>query len=251
MIFRGGIALLAMGVFSVFAQTAGFEVASIKVVPQRAGTFSFENANAITVPGIAGNRVTISGSLSSLIRSAYNVKGNQVLNAPDWATPSRGSIYSITAKTEGDGAASTEAVRGMLQALLGERFQLMMHREMKDLPVYELAVARGGAKIKESADDARPVARITAGPVIRMAAVSKSMEDLAQMLTLQMDRPVVDKTGMKGYYDFTVEAENSALDPFRVTVLSAIREQLGLSLNAVNEATDVWVIDRAERPSEN
>jgi uncharacterized protein (TIGR03435 family) len=251
MMLRTGIAILVFLIAPLFAQSPAFEVASIKTVRIPAGAFSFESPFAVTAPRISGNRVTVSGSLSSLIRSAYNVKGNQVLGAPDWATVPRGDTYDVVAKTEGDGAASLEQVRLMLQGLLAERFQLKFHRDMKALPLYELVIGRNGSKLKESAPDVRPSARITSGPLTRLTMTGKSTDDLAQMLSTMADRPVVDKTGLKGLYDFTLEVESSASNPMSSSVLTAVQEQLGLKLNPVNEPTEVLVIDHAEKPSAN
>src|SRR5579863_8575317 len=103
MTLRTRMATIAILLTPLLAQSLAFEVASVKPVGLPPGAFSFENPNAVVLPKIAGIRVTVSGSLTSLIRSAYNVKGNRILGAPDWATPSRGDTYNLIAQTGGEG----------------------------------------------------------------------------------------------------------------------------------------------------
>ena len=92
-----------------------------------------------------GGRLTISnGNLRMLIRFAYNVDDTQISGGPPWIDSDR---YDIVAKGEGD--ATTDQLRQMLQTLLSDRFCLKIHRESKELPVYNLVVAKSGAKLKQ------------------------------------------------------------------------------------------------------
>src|SRR5579863_1240241 len=120
-----------------------FEVASVRPKPLEGTVYR---------PGISisGTNVSLSGPLPALVMTAYGLKEYQVLGAPAWS-----ELYEIAAKAPGQNVPSREQARQMLQALLRERFQLKFHRESKDLPVYQLTVAKGGPKLKESAPDAR------------------------------------------------------------------------------------------------
>ena len=162
-------------------------------------------------------------SLKDYIGLAYRVKLNQIVG-PDWLGSQR---FDIAAKLP-DGAAQSD-VPVMLQALLAERFQMKMHREMKEFPVYALEVAKTGLKITESASDGNSDAgntgalNIAAGGNDAGATISfgngsyftlgrttlegkrLTMGTFAEMLTRFLDRPVVDMTGLKGNYDLTLD----------------------------------------------
>ena len=97
----------------------------------------------------------------------------------------------------------------MLQTLLADRFQLRVHREMKEMPAYALLVGKGGPKLRESSPDTIESARIGVnGRNQSIAASRMSMSDLADMIPgiFFVDRPVVDRTGLAGAYDFKIEA---------------------------------------------
>jgi uncharacterized protein (TIGR03435 family) len=165
--------------------------------------------------------------LTSLVAQAYDVKRFQI-SGPSWLHAER---FDVTAKVpEG---ATKEQVRLMLQNLLAERFKLAVHHEKKEMPIYELLVAKSGLKIKESVEDSEPkdggpggaggppapgkpaldkdgfpVLPAGRGPMMifmngraRMKANQLTMADFAGMLSNQLGRPVTDGTGLKGEYD--------------------------------------------------
>jgi uncharacterized protein (TIGR03435 family) len=124
---------------AVYGQTAPeFEVASVKQldqsVPPGRPDLSFVGTSGKPA-GIAGNRVTLTGTLHTIIATAYGIKTYQIAGAPPWANTLR---YTITAKTPGDTVPTQEQVRPMLQSLLADRFQLKLHSDTKELPVYHL-----------------------------------------------------------------------------------------------------------------
>ena len=139
----------------------------------------------------------------------------------------------------------------MLQALLAERFNLRLRRETNDLPVYEVTVGKNGPKMKEiSADSPRPVAPAFRG----------TMEHILIMLGGPLDRPLIDKTGLEGTYEYTFDvskledARAAALtNPAVLTdaLLAAIQEQLGLKTKPTKAATEILAIEHVERPKEN
>jgi uncharacterized protein (TIGR03435 family) len=194
-----------------------FEVASIRP--------SSEQATQVNVGmHISGAQVRMTYmSLRDYVAIAYRVRVGQVVG-PDWLAQQR---FDIAAKIP-DGV-SSDAVAGMLQTLLADRFQLAVHRDMKEFSVYALGVGKGGPKLKESADagDApgdRPAnvnvaaSGSVAGVFVDLGAGSffnlannrleihkMTAEALASMLTRFLDRPVVDTTALKGSYDLTLD----------------------------------------------
>jgi len=146
----------------------------------------------------------------------------------------------------------------MLRSLLADRFKLVVHREMRDQPIYGLVVAKGGPKLKPSTAD-NFSARFVNG---RFEIQHSSMERLATWLydpqgrgrPTVADRPVLDRTGLPGFFDFildwtpeTVQPNQAATGPSLFTAL----EELGLKFQSEKAALEFFVIDHAERPSEN
>jgi uncharacterized protein (TIGR03435 family) len=139
----------------------------------------------------------------------------------------------------------------MLQALLADRFALKAHHETKDLPIYELTVAKGGAKMKKTAADGYGGnAKYASGKV---TAHEISVESLAANLSFTLGRKIVNKTGLDGGYDFTLDYAPDgadASDP-RPSIFTALEEQLGLKLLPAKGPVDVIVVDHIERPTAN
>src|SRR5262249_30556343 len=139
-------------------------------------------------------------------------------------------------------------------------FQLQLHRESRNLPIYSLVVARGGIKSDGLRATGGPQRGINAGQG-SMLGESASMKVIAYKLSRLLGRPVVDNTELEGNYDFKLEwapdaspsapdgqAMDNTLGP---SLFTAIQQQLGLRLEATKGSVDVLVIDRAEKPSEN
>ena len=184
-------------------------------------------------------------SATNVVMAAYNVKEYQVSGGPAWVARID-SLWDIAAKTPGDGQAGIDQVRIMLQDLLTERFRLKLRRETKQLPVYNLFVAKGGPKLK-SASETPPVVR---------GMRRGSMDQLAALLSVMIGRPVIDKTGLPGAYDYSNElavldhgAQDSA-DTISRT-LTAIHNQLGLKAEASKAMIEMLTIQGAEEPTEN
>lgn len=242
-----------------------FEVASIKrqILPPNVFVFYKPNSDPIR---ISGNRVTLTVTLQKLVLAAYNLNDEQVSGGPDWAKRQGGDPYEIAAKVNGDGTPPLDEVRRTLQTLLAERFQLKFHREMKELPVYTLAIAKGGLKMKPTAPGAPPRPAANARnwtPGVMVLDQSQTMAEFARGLALLLDRPVTDQTGLEGKYDIRMESALNLRDPpapgvelpegyyTHPKIPQALEEQLGLKLESAREATEVLVIDRVERPSDN
>jgi len=193
-----------------------------------------------------------------LIRSAYGVlMEGQIEGLPGWA---KAEPIAVEAKTD---AETTRALRKlppmeqwkqmqvMLQAMLAERFALKAHRETKDLPIYELTVAKGGSKMKQTTlDNSGGNASYASGKV---TAHEISIESLAANLSFAVGRVIVNKTGLEGGYDFTLDYAPDGADASdtRPSIFTALEEQLGLKLEPARGPVDVIVVDHIERAKAN
>jgi uncharacterized protein (TIGR03435 family) len=190
---------------------------------------------------------------------AYGVRHYQ-LSGPNWIVDfSSTDCYDVVAKARNP--IRGEQLRRMLGPLLAERFRLAFHRETRELPVYTLVVAKKGPKFQRGDGG---IQNISADGTGGYAYENYSMATLANMLSLTpaVGRPVLDRTGLEGGYNFTANLYNtakdaSALDLKRATVdnegiFSAVQDQLGLKLEARKAPIEILAIDRAEKvPIEN
>lgn len=249
--------LLFVAAFGQSPAPPAFEIASIKPVEgPRGRMYDFSSS---------GPRVRyMAYAVVHLVMEAYNLKSYQVTFAPTAAPPGGTeydtAYYDIEAKAEGDGARTRNEFRPMLQALLADRFKLKVHREMKEIPVYALVVGKDGPKFKQSVPDAIESARIGVnGRNQNIAASKKTMDELAQMIPniFFADRPVVNRTGLVGSYDFKMEAtpefRMTSDDPDlkNISVFAAIQQQLGLKLESQKAMIEVFVVNHVEKPSAN
>jgi uncharacterized protein (TIGR03435 family) len=193
-----------------------------------------------------------------LIRSAYGVlMEGQVVGLPEWA---KTEPIAVEAKTDADvtrGLAKLPPMEQwkqsqlMLQAMLADRFALKAHRETRDLPIYELTVAKGGSKMKQtSPDDSGGNANYASGKV---TAHEISIESVAANLSFTVGRVIVNKTGLEGGYDFTLDYAPDGADASdtRSSIFTALEEQLGLKLEPARGPVDVIVVDHIERATAN
>jgi uncharacterized protein (TIGR03435 family) len=223
---------------------SAFEVASVKLTShgRTADGWSYSD---VDIPS-PGRLVATNGSLQELIVFAYQVKDYQ-LSGPDWLN-SDAACYDIEAKAP-PGTPKNQ-MRLMLQTLLAERFKLALHRETRMLPVYALVIAKNGQKMHEAGPD-QPAGFNSQGgrEKVRINSSKASMEDLAFRLSRDLDRPVLDRTGIKGSFRITLEWAREGDGP---SVFSAIQQELGLKLESTKAPIEVLVIEHAERiPTEN
>src|ERR1700677_4431603 len=131
---------------------------------------------------------------------AYDITDRQISGGPNWLDA---DTYDVYAKAERP--SSREQIYLMLQTLLADRFKLSLHRETRELPVYALVVGRGGPKLQlhESADSVQPL--IKAGAKGGLVFQNVPLSRLAWFLSTQLDRTVLDQTGIKGSYDFNLD----------------------------------------------
>jgi uncharacterized protein (TIGR03435 family) len=229
-----------------FAQRVEFEVASIK-----------PHAGPVTVSGgpfSSGPRVRyVAVKLTDLVTEAYGLRYEQVSGSPGWGSGPAGARYDIEAKAEGDAKPAKEQLRQMLQSLLAERFRLKVRRETVDTPIYALVLAKGGLKLK--AVDKGEGVRVRASGTGQRMDGKATMEFLAQQLSISAGRLVLDRTGLTGNYEFTLEwTPDSAAPPDdspSISIFTAVQEQLGLKLEPAKAPVEMLIIEHAEMPTEN
>jgi uncharacterized protein (TIGR03435 family) len=195
--------------------------------------------------------------VQALVRYAFGInEDSRILGAPSWL---KEAFYSIEAKVSGeDAAAYAKLSKGqrnlMLQALLADRFNLKAHNETRDLPIYALVVAKGGSKLMQSHPDEAATAMMRMKGEGEIDATASSVESLPMFLTRELDRPVINKTGLTGKYDFTLKftpGQSAGSDSEAASIFVAVQEQLGLKLEPTKAPLDVLVIDHVEKPTEN
>ena len=198
-----------------------------------------------------GRLSLVNVTMLSVVLRAFGVMPPQIVGAPGWLTSERYDILAVTR----DGTPLTDvARREYLQNLLADRCRLRFHRETREIRVYSLLPSSGGSRLAghagpgdysmrvQPADDERVRLRSTRGNIPR----------LAEILTGQLGELVVDRTGVSGEYDFTLEwAPNANTSAAGASLFTAVAEQLGLRLEPGKLPMDAIVIDRIERPTED
>lgn len=191
-------------------------------------------------------------------RPPRNLNGSQIVGAPDWLSSER---YDITAKISPElverARTDPQQTPKLVQALLEDRFKLTLHREVHNMPVYSLVVARKagtlGPRLRRSTVDCqqeRSTCGIRTVPG-RLTAGRITLETLAIMLSGPAGRLVFDRTGLAGSFDVDLEWSADQAPSDAPSIFAAVQEQLGLKLDFVREPVDVVVIDHVERPTED
>jgi uncharacterized protein (TIGR03435 family) len=263
------IGLTLLAALIAVAQTtrpvfSNFEVATIKPAApdsEKAGRYiRMQSAHRFQVKNYTAN---------GLIAAAYDLNPRAISGGPPWSGSDR---YEIIAEAPSDLRPTYDEQMVMLRKLLTERFNLTFHREKKDFSIYELTVAKGGPKIAPSTAPFDEASNVTStlfsaasGGIDHalMPAHNVTMQEFASVLQRAiLDRPVVDKTGLSGRYDFNLEwtpdesqfggqLPPGAPDTARPGLFAAMQQQLGLRIEAARGPLEGLVIDRLDRPSEN
>jgi uncharacterized protein (TIGR03435 family) len=215
---------------------ASFEVVSIK--PNR----STESSSSISR---SGGRITFANvSLRELISFAYNIAIDRYyeLIGPGWLNSEKFDVAATCAPNT-----SSDAVRQMSQSFLAERFGLAIHRENKSIKAYRLVVAKNGPKLRSSNIE-DPSFTFGDGHV---AARGLSMASLADRLSgnvFKLDRPVIDRTGIKGVYDFDLNwSSGDVTDSSQPSIFGALQEQVGLKVETGSVRVSVVIVDSVKR----
>lgn len=248
----------APGTTSTPAAAPAFDVATIKptALDAKAGRY-------ITMQGT--NRfVAKYYTLKLLIAAAYDLSPKEISGGPGW---SESDHFDIVALTPGETRPTRPEQMAMLRTLLSERFKLSFHREEKEFSIYALEVDKGGPRLKEStapaSDPAELISTVYPPARIHLPAKNATMGDFTSLLQRALlDRPVVDRTGLTGRYDFDLdwapdetqfggEVPVAPADAQAPPFFTAIEQQLGLRLEATRGMVQALVIDHAELPSAN
>jgi uncharacterized protein (TIGR03435 family) len=234
-----------------FGQSS-FEVASVKV----------HEGVSTGPPGVhtSGNRLQANArTVHTLIMYAYNVRLDQVA-ASRALDPFGGTFYDIAARAPGETPPSTETFRQMMKSLLAERFKLKAHREMREMPVYDLVVGKNGPKFKAAAADADSAPHYGGGGRNwEFTAQKITMPELATMIENNgfVGRHLVDKTGLAGSYKIhltytpDIPPNHGTDSPGDIPIFNALAEQLGLRLESNKGMIDTIVVDHVEKPNGN
>ncbi len=237
----------------------GIEVATIKPSSPDEG-FSLGvgrgGANVVT---------TTATPLRTLIQFANGIHPRQISNGPSWLDSDR---YDVTIKPDRDGVPTIPQMRVLMQKLLADRFQLVSHREKKELSVYAITIAKGGPKLTPHQGPASNLPGFGFGRGM-LNIRNSTMTELAGFLQANvLEQPVVDQTGLTDRFDFNVkytpDATQLANQPAGVPppppvseadappdLFTAFQQQIGLKLENTKAPVDVVVIDKVEKPSGN
>jgi len=235
------VVVSSLGIFAQTASAPAFDVASVKRSTAENGSF---------IRYLPGGRFSAMSWVKQLIEASYDFQSYQVAGGPAWLVTDR---YEIEARTEDQKAGATEMKR-MLQALLADRFKLKLHREVKEFSVYALVVDKNGSKLTPLKPGDSSNCRRDNSEICGIRRIAQ----LANYLQSIIGRPVLDETGTDGEFDVLLqfdvfEARNQTAPPDynKPTLLTALREQLGLRLDPQKTSFPILVIDGIQRPSEN
>ncbi len=247
------LALLANPGRSQTAPTLTFEVASI--TPCEPGTppppGERNGMVQFTFPG--GRFTARATSVKFLIEWAYGILPSQHSDGPAWLDNAR---YDIVAKAA-NGNATDDQIKSMVQALLAERFHLKLHHETREAPVLVLSPGKSAPKLFPPKDDEKHSIRIIPQTgedqkilSYHVVATRFSFAQLNLTFSRQLERVIVNQTGLEGDFDFTLDLtpdENrpNPLDP--ALIVAAMRDQLGLTVKAQKGPVDFLVIDSVEK----
>jgi bla regulator protein BlaR1 len=253
--------------------TATYSFQSVSVKPNTTDTpmagFSIQDKNFSAAMFKPDRFMANNVMLHQLIRLAYGVQDSQIVSGLDWLNSEKfdvdakiGSSVAEELKGLGENEANSERLH-MMQLLLAVQFKLTLHRETKELPVYVLAVAADGPKLQTAkpgdtyGKGVKGMGGAPAGPGEwqsekgKIVFQGRPLSSLAQYLSDRLGRIVLDKTELTGNYDFALQWTPTSPESSSPSILEAVQEQLGLKLEQQNTATEVLVIDRAEKPSDN
>jgi uncharacterized protein (TIGR03435 family) len=256
------VALLAVGGLTILAQgqteRLAFDVVSIKQAPPSEPAVQLMTRQPSIACGnrafvMRGNRVMVPvATVCGLVALAYDLRSDQIVG-PDWIREAKaGSFYTMDARGPEGTTLTLPLAREMFRTMLAERLNLRVRRGEAEMNVYNLVVAKGGARLDQPDPKLCPAGSMLAnGPTMQArCAPPASMKEIASDLGAHLDRPVIDKTGLDGTHIYSLEwSAASAVNPSLPGVFTAIEEQIGLRLEPAKAALQVLVVEQVERPS--
>jgi uncharacterized protein (TIGR03435 family) len=204
-------------------------------------------------------------TVANLIEIAYGLQRTQVIGGPSWIQTDR---FDLEAVPDQEGKYSYNDWNLMLQQILAERFHLQSHQETRELPAFTLTLAKAGPHLMPTAagPDARPSIDVKGREVISLTATDSGIPDFVKILKEAIvGRPVLDRTGLAGQYDFTLKfapdrtvfatamaaSSESARPDLPPDLFTAIQQQLGLKLVPTKAPAGVLVIEDVQHPFQN
>lgn len=275
------LSMIGFGATAAFASAQtkppAFEVASVKL--NKSG-----DNRSMGLHSLPGGRFRATNlPLYVVITYAYNLpfQSQRLTGGPDWVRSERFDIEATAEKGAIPAGATAkvreEKIRLMVQGLLAERFRLVLHGEMKELPVYALVAAKHGPKLKKADIEEKDCPETTPGSGVMpchifnggqgrgLHGTAVDMSDLVLFVANWTDRPIIDRTGIQGLFNIQTDGWVSLLqrpvgpttndegmaDPSRPTVFTVFQEQLGLKLDPQKGPVEMFTIESVERPAEN
>jgi uncharacterized protein (TIGR03435 family) len=251
-----------------YTPTLTFDVATIRLAPPPDANFHV----SVSSPPHSSRFEATNLPIKALLQIAYGFDA-PVVDAPDWAT---NTFYNIQARSDEAADARLAKLtnnevrlekRNAIRVLLAERLSLKTHLETRNTSLYHLVVGKGGVKM-QAAPAPPPPANGDAPPPpppadvqahgsqhgLEFVGSNAPMRAISGALSSMVEAPVVDKTGLNGTYNYTLQfgREWSAGDPEGwPSIFTAVQEQLGLKLEAVHESVPNLVVDHITKPTEN
>lgn len=229
---NAGIFFVLLGVAAYRIDAQSFEVASIKSDKSETGV------DRIKI--LKGSLIIENVSLKRCIGMAYGIAEgrNYLLSGPDWIESER---FDISAKFPTE--TPEHDVLLMLQSLLAERFDLVLHRETRQFSAYALVIGKGGPKLHPAAaPEGSYRFRAQEGHAVGFSISMAMLADRLSRPDFQLDRQVIDLTGLKGTFDLTLDWNETG-----PSIFTALQEELGLKLEPRKVPLEVFVIDHVNR----
>ena len=241
----GAVAILTVFGLPGQAPDLQFEVASVKP--------SVPGAQGVVLRSAPGRRrfIAINETLEEIVMVAYRIRQDHFPGEPGWMAADR---WDINAEAERPTSAAERHI--MFLNLLKERFKLRTHFETKERPVYVMSVDKTGVKMTPHENGSAGDLSIDETGHRKWTAKFVPMDYLTWLLSVHLDRPVIDRTGLKGTYDFTLSftpelsagLPDPAADSSDPGLFEALQKQLGLKLEAQRGLVPILVIDHVEKP---
>jgi uncharacterized protein (TIGR03435 family) len=239
-LFSAACLSAALAVAPLAAQSPSFEVVSVKHVGN-----ARNSPQSIRPFSRGGDRVTCLQTLFNVITRAYSIKNHWQLEGPDWLTAEAYDISAVVPPGTGEGD-----VLLMLRTMLADRLDLKLHHVQKEFPGYALVVAKNGSRLEEVPKPERWATKFSvpqSGTARFEAVPAVPLSQLAQTLESATGKPVLDETGMAGYYKIVAEWSLEPGDSNNTAGLLSALPKLGLKLEPRKAAFDVFVVDQIKK----
>jgi uncharacterized protein (TIGR03435 family) len=206
---------------------------------------------------------TINTTLAEIIAFAYDLQQKQIIGAPAWVETDK---FDLNANPDVEGQPNDKQLKSMIRKLVVDRFQLKFHDDKREMAAYVLSTGPGTPKLEKNTSGGTLPGLFFTG-IGKLRVTNATMSDFTSMIQNSVfDRPVVNKTGLEGRWDFTLKWQpdetqfvgsgmkipppSDAADA-PPTIYKAVQEQLGLKLDSTKTQVDVMVVDHVAKPEAN